>query len=251
MKRLLSVDWDYFFPIPNSDDETWLLYDWGHKEAPLFMGSMLWYSRDALFQARGLSRPTVNDQWKTFWSRVEIDPQAEMVFGESHSWAAAQEIAEDVTEVWSFDAHHDLGYNLHDLEDAVQGSYTCGTWLVHYVKNGAKVHVRYPEWKDPEEDGRPKIGQLHDLATYDPLERLPIFDRVFVCRSGAWVPPWCDEDYVTFVHDCPVPYEQKHDLAYHGWPSSPREYDENQVREHVDGMSMALDNFRMEKIRGK
>ena len=30
------------------------------------------------------------------------------------------------------------------------------------------------------------------------------FDAVSICRSGCWVPAWCDYDFVEFVMDCPV-----------------------------------------------
>lgn len=30
------------------------------------------------------------------------------------------------------------------------------------------------------------------------------FDAVSICRSGAWVPAWCDEQFVEFVKSCPV-----------------------------------------------
>jgi hypothetical protein len=31
-----------------------------------------------------------------------------------------------------------------------------------------------------------------------------VFDAVFVCRSGAWVPSWCDEQFGVFLEACPV-----------------------------------------------
>lgn len=29
------------------------------------------------------------------------------------------------------------------------------------------------------------------------------FDTVFVCRSGAWVPPWCDGQFEEFLDAAP------------------------------------------------
>jgi hypothetical protein len=31
-----------------------------------------------------------------------------------------------------------------------------------------------------------------------------IFDRIFIARSGAWVPPWLDDKWEQFIQDCPV-----------------------------------------------
>ncbi|MFE6664221.1 hypothetical protein ACFVFH_11770 [Streptomyces sp. NPDC057697] len=31
------------------------------------------------------------------------------------------------------------------------------------------------------------------------------FDLVFVCRSGAWVPPWADASFTDFLHSAPMP----------------------------------------------
>ena len=30
------------------------------------------------------------------------------------------------------------------------------------------------------------------------------FDRVFVCSSGSWTPPWLDEDFERFIARAPV-----------------------------------------------
>lgn len=32
-----------------------------------------------------------------------------------------------------------------------------------------------------------------------------VFHRVFVCRSGAWVPPWADPGFFAFLEEAPLP----------------------------------------------
>ena len=235
MARLLSVDWDYFFPIPsNRDAQTTSLFDWGHREAPFFMGSDIWIIREAAFRLAGRERPDVNDQWRTFWRQFRFSPETFLYYGESHSWAVSDMIADQVTEVWNFDAHHDLSYSPAAFQDAVEGKYDCGSWMVHYAKQGIPVHVRYPRWMDPKRDGRPAMSQIFDMKTdrRSDWRELPEFDLVFVCRSGAWVPPWADHKYSEFVDSCPV--RRRLDLGpMLGWPSTPRDYSDEAVEAHV------------------
>jgi len=34
------------------------------------------------------------------------------------------------------------------------------------------------------------------------------FDRVFICRSGAWIPTWLDDKFDKFISDCPLAYKR-------------------------------------------
>jgi hypothetical protein len=38
----------------------------------------------------------------------------------------------------------------------------------------------------------------------DGASHLGQFDKVFVCRSGAWVPPWFDDAFADFLQIAPV-----------------------------------------------
>lgn len=235
---LLSVDWDFFFPVPQYDDK--FLYDWGHRETPLFMGPDLWYAREAAFISAGIPRPEVNDQWKDFWSRFTFSPDAWLFFGESHSWAASELVAQDVGRVWSYDAHHDLGYDAEAVDRTIFGSYSCDTWLLHYVMTKAEVHVRFPQWMRGYDWGEP--ARYPDSMDVDDDLVTTVIDRVFVCRSGAWVPPWCDHSYSEFVEACPVKADKRTDLEFFGWPSTPRDYDQSQTHEIAE-------NFRSLRAR--
>ena len=232
MVNLLSIDWDFFFPIPSRDPM--FLYDWGHREAPLFLGSHMWVMRDAAFRVAGIPRPDVNNEWRTFWDTVRIAPDAELYFGESHAWAADPDVAEGVTEVWSFDAHHDGGYDRITTNQAFEtGEFRCDTWMILYGQMGAKLQMRYPKWRTKSDEGKPFMPFYMNRKKIMPGEKMPVFDRVFVCRSGAWVPPWCDPKYSEFLSLCPVPLAQRHDMAYLGWPSEPRDYDPAAVEAYV------------------
>lgn len=238
--NLLSIDWDYFFPMPEEDGSA--LYDWGHREAPLFIDGPLWPMRAGAFMSRGLDLPVVNDHWTGFWDRFHFSDGAQLYFGESHSWAADQRVVEGVTGLWSYDAHHDCGYRKDDLIQAMhQGRYECGSWVLCYWPqisdsrawtDPLDIHIRYPAWKDWKHQENDCMIAGVDRKTDLMGDETPVFDRVFVCRSGAWVPPWCDEDYAQFVGLCPL--TDRTDMGPElGWPSTPRAWDENQALEHA------------------
>lgn len=239
--KLLSIDWDYFFPMLEEDGSA--LYDWGHREVTLYIDGPLWPMRAGAFMRQGLDLPGVNDHWTGFWDRFRFAEGAQLYFGESHSWAADQRVTEGITGLWSYDAHHDCGYHPEDLTLAMtQGRYDCGSWVLCYWPQIADVrthwddpldiHVRYPGWKDWRSAEESCSIFDVDRATDLMGEETPVFDRVFVCRSGAWVPPWCDLDYEKFVEGCPL--VDRVDLGPElGWPSTPRVWDENLALEHA------------------
>jgi hypothetical protein len=94
----------------------------------------------------------------------------------------------------------------------------CGDWLLYYaLTTSAEIHVRYPSWKqwafDYESDYAPGLDKsivkadiqiVDDTNTQD----MPVFDAVFVCRSGAWVPSWCDPAFFKFLDQCPLTTER-------------------------------------------
>lgn len=214
--RLLVVDWDYFFPNPLeggelTDTSVLYLYDWGHKETPFFIESV-WPLRAAGFLRRGLPLPGTSGEEIDFWSRFRFDPGVIMYVSESNADAARPEVLEGVREIWLFDAHADCGYrgeeSLKKIFDA--GSVDCEDWGLYAVSLGITLHVRYPQWKVGAFESEPvtgadvlfpgRVDRDIDEGDVFPLQ----FGRVFVCRSGAWVPPWLDEQFVRFVETAPV-----------------------------------------------
>ena len=212
MKSLLSVDWDYFFAEPwgmESQDRTGSrqhlgLYDWGHKEAPFF-ADFVWTVRAAGFQGMGLELPTTDGLEAGFWGRVRIAEDSQLYLADSHAMASSEEVLEGIDEVWNYDAHHDCGYSPErDMADLRQGIVQCGNWAMYaFLAHGIRVEQRYPTWKTRalEVDHPPGwVNARH--ASWN--EITPEFDRVFVCRSSCWVPPWCDEAFARFVDACPA-----------------------------------------------
>ena len=55
--RLLSVDWDFFFPELSFDPQKWMLYDWGHRDSGNFFLDQLWYDRAVGFMKNDMPLP--------------------------------------------------------------------------------------------------------------------------------------------------------------------------------------------------
>lgn len=226
MSNLLVVDWDYFFPNPleggfNLTGQDLYLYDWGHREAPFFI-DMIWGSRATGFLANDLPLPEVTDDWKTFPERFKLTDDATIFYADSnmHSGLIGTPDGGYFDNVLLYDAHHDAGYSVETFAEwqrqhVVKGQieFSCEDWmLVHYLQ-GAKLHWRFPDWhenfkerlREGQTDGEvahgpfwPK-GVTLDAEVDDGYEVDMEFDSVFICRSGAWVPPWEDEKFMEFV----------------------------------------------------
>jgi hypothetical protein len=204
--NLLVVDWDFFFPMPNSTStmEDRELYDWTHSETTFHISSALWDTRGSTFLYCGRELPMVTEDWRTFWDRFNISGDAQLFVAESNSAAASPEVADDVDgEVWLYDAHHDCGYNTLKSAQAIHsGRWSCEEWMILYGRKVgvSNLHTRYPLHRDQafEKEPVPYWPQL-DRRFDDPTEETPEFHKVFVCRSGAWVPSWCDRQFDYFV----------------------------------------------------
>lgn len=235
MSKLLVVDWDWFFPAverPQDGDE-WVLYDWGHAESLMFIEA-LWPDRAAGFVRNGLPLPKTNGLDEDFWGRFAFAADVEVFASESNSKAAEPTVADDVDEVWLYDAHHDAGYHGGGVDELVRlcdgGRWSCEDWMVLHYAQGASLHVRYPQWRHYAMDDEPAplvpVDRQVDDGSNGP-DGL-VFDRVFVCRSGAWVPPWVDEDFTAFVEAAPAKAEVLGD-----YPLAPRAFSMEQVGEYV------------------
>jgi hypothetical protein len=67
-----------------------------------------------------------------------------------------------------------------------------------------------------------------------------VFHRVFLCRSGAWVPPWVDPAFFAFLESAPLPKEALEPLA-------PRPFDLEALRSRAREEALGL--FIMETLR--
>jgi len=218
MSNLLVVDFDFFFMNPleaadTSVDQRWFWkFDWGHSESQAIFLNVVWPMRAGSFLKDGYPLPGV-DVPEGFWDRFTFTEDAVGEVSDSNMYSGIAANEREFEHVWLFDAHHDM-YGIETKEQLAEfartNTVTCENWMfVHYLK-GSKLHWRYPRWnKAAGQHYRPEAkrwgcdARKDDGAKFDAKNM--VFDAVSVCRSGAWVPPWCDEDFKEFLDACPVP----------------------------------------------
>lgn len=205
MGVLLSVDWDFFADMSGENDPKLIyMYDWGHSEAHHSeLLNILWVSRAAGFTHFGLDLPTTSGEEDTFWSRFKFSDKCELFIAESHMNAANVDVYSGINKVLNYDAHHDCGYN-NENNIAETMRVACEDWLLLYDMIGADIEVVYPRWRSYALEAEPKPPIDVDRRVDDGLLVEDVIDRIYICRSGSWVPPWLDDKWEQFVKDCPV-----------------------------------------------
>jgi hypothetical protein len=157
-----------------------------------------WVYRAQQYLQYSQELPTTLGSEDRFWHRFTFAPECRLFVAESHAAAAHPAVREGVVEVWNFDAHHDAGY-----ERAPEGAFANENWLMAY-NDAVRKYVRYPAWKRSAFVEEPTTLVAVERQFDDGASIPQSFDRVFVCRSSQWVPPWLDEGFAAFVASCPV-----------------------------------------------
>lgn len=211
--KLLSIDWDFFFPVPDAGPEA-VMYDWGHSESKFYMSSYLWRSRAIGFLVNGLPLPGLSGEEQGFWKRFDLSNVGSIQFAESH--ADIMHLVSEGDEITNYDAHHDAGYGkpLKDL------TISCEDWA-HWsaAKLGCTVKTVYPRWKltggcsAEQTPDCASVTLTHDNGLPDPTP----YDAVFVCRSGAWTPPWVDKAFDEFLLEAGEDLEEVGELTHRPW----------------------------------
>lgn len=203
----LVLDWDYFFPLRPE-------WEWNHWEAPAMIEGMVWAARALDFFLRQKPLP-LSLGWRGFWNRFKFADGTKLYYADSNALAYTALLGEfgaelRSTDVWLFDQHHDC-YEA-GAEDLYEGRVTCENWMIQLglPHDGRNLHVLFPNHDtDPiSAVAEPFFHDLDQRVDNDlPPGYLPkVFDAVFVCRSGAWVPPWMgmDLEFFDLIDDCPV-----------------------------------------------
>lgn len=238
--KLLSVDWDFFFPNPNETGEKLTfdqltLWDWGHNETAFNVSPVLWDIRATAFLKRGRELPGLSGEEWPFWGHFNFHPDARLFVADSHALASNAEVLDGIAEIWSFDAHPDMRQpnGPEEFRNLSRGIVDCGNWLTYawgvIGADARRVHIRLPGWITKpgwKMDGLSRLADIQPAALG--TEAMPTFDRVFVCRSGAWTPTWLDDEFVHFVNQAELPVSTFDiDLAD---PMTPRDFDLERVR---------------------
>lgn len=217
--NVLSIDFDFWFPEKPE-------YDWGHRETPIFL-EVVWPSRAISLLAQDVDirkemacaeSPEPSELKKHLESEKNWNfaDDCSVSVAESHASAyyAWEDLSGDVT-VYHLDAHHDFGYGSESVE-----SLDCGSWIYHLAKKISidRVKLVYPGWRENERsavlnsnaDFPPSSviermnsvlrGELDISYGVDSLPNDLDIDAVFICRSGCWVPPWFDRQFIDLIH---------------------------------------------------
>jgi len=196
--RLLSVDWDYFFPIPKEDDERSLLYDWGHREGWKFLMDGVWQIRAEAFLRSGFELPSTDGKEIGFWNRFKFNTGTKLYIADSHTFIYDANVRRNIRSIVNFDAHHDAYQRPADCLD--YGKVECQNWASFLRIEKIKVTWVKPNWHQRTDTPKYRMEILRDEGqNFDEP-----FDRIYICRSGAWTPSWVEDKFWKFVGDCPI-----------------------------------------------
>ena len=189
--KILSVDWDYFYPDSSP-------YDWGARESPFFI-TELWKLRVAdvnlLTQVPAL-KEYVPKVPRGFWKKI-VSNKPDLYVDDSHKDIFP--LLEKGSIVTNLDAHHDFGYEqLAEL--------SCDNWAKIALDKGIlkEYHLVYPAWRRAEDESENLKAGVASISYELPAKQ--DYDLIFVCRSGAWTPPWHDLTFSNFVGKAPRRY---------------------------------------------
>jgi len=212
----LSVDWDYFVFTENEYQGSYL----ENKRSLIDE----WYKRYIISRKSGRDiRKSYKlcPEVKSFWIKIKkyfrFSDKVKVYVSDSHS--LSYKIAKEckANSVCLFDAHSDLGYG---GAASLNFEVNCANWLGKLLKENAidSAIIFYSPYTT-ENPGYFKQMNMRYNIRYESLDSLKSrteISAIHICRSGAWVPPWFDDDFFKFVDELNMPYE-KAELMERKW----------------------------------
>jgi len=197
-KTLLTVDWDAFIPVNKSGDPQ--LWDIGHAETNLHVNT-LWQMRGGLVEHMQVDPALAKPFWAEMQRRFAPFTDYTLV-SDSHMHVFGWLM--DIQQVVLVDAHHDCWQG---PKNAVDCSNWARVWLgksrtkhLHWIVPDWVDITIYDEWKFVTKEKRVSIYKLSDILKGSHMNALPrTIDRVHVCRSGCWTPPWLDQAFIDWL----------------------------------------------------
>jgi len=227
-KVWLSLDWDFFC----REEPEW---DWGHSEDGNIYQTIAWNIRATTALARGIdlrketslqhSKPAPARFWRSL-ERLGFNFDRVLGLGiadsHRHAYRFFKELPDaQATQIVHIDAHHDLFYSVPSLKHSDENDDPrCDDWhLLTLLRGKLRSLVVYPQWKGlcEWEDLLETITSVDTQSSWATARMLQkIVDTcvwgdphvpavagevegIFICRSGAWVPPWHDLAFNRFV----------------------------------------------------
>lgn len=208
VRSLLSIDWDYFIPLKRE----WL---GSYMENQKNIVS-IWYKRYIKSALKGEDLEKSVDAapvLKAFWFKIkehfDFAKHVKVFVSESHMLSYYIARANECEEVYSFDAHADLGYagiNSTDFE------LNCANWLGKLLSENKikRAHIIYSPYTFEKPEDFRDFNKLFRIRYYEDIDCLPegiYIVSVHICRSGAWTPPWLDNKFEKFVKNLNLPFK--------------------------------------------
>jgi len=191
---LLSIDFDFFVP----EKPRW---DLGHCEDEMFL-KMMWTTRGHL-----IPEMKTDGNEKDFWKRLPWHIPASQDVFVSDSHLLAYHLTKDTDHIVLIDRHHDC-FEWPTTKGPFQVD--CGNWAAVWLSACAKRKLL---WVHPDDlstdDLEIPVHTCRERILAVPYSRFCKMRltrdlkcpnlTIHVCRSGCWVPPWLDQDFVNFV----------------------------------------------------
>ena len=194
-KVALSIDFDYFI----RENPLW---DFGHNESLTSFHQSVWnirYGSVNLYEETDVKKYADIDPGHLI-EELEVkgfkfSPEVRLCLADSHMHAYAFFKKRRVSEMYHLDAHHDM-YQTSSMID-------CGNWLHRYwMENRVKeIHWIYPTWLDEFGGAVNQFNYKIDIRKFKDvkLDQPVSVGSVFICRSGVWVPPHHDPEFLEML----------------------------------------------------
>ena len=207
MKRVLSIDWDYFINA-TAHQRDMLFPDGGNENISYEIQDFIWNShysnptnKEELMKLGVLKEEysILHRILRKFTEKYAYSTVAnlyrEVLVTVSHRWIydfiMQRTTKGEEFEVYNVDFHHDM-YSLKTRDQEVN----CGNWVNCLLEKRPKMNYHWVKREDSDDEvlGGAKVDcadcKLEDLKDLD-------FDYVFICRSDCWSPPHLDNYFET------------------------------------------------------
>ena len=189
IKRVLSIDWDYFQDVTKKQI---INYPDGNETLGE-LNNLVWAVRYSdmypNFDPREISinKKLYDEMMNIIKFQTKGTPAR---IAESHAqcynFIKYEFNPGDIIELYNVDLHHDL---FNDNEEEMN----CGNWILYLMKS----YEVYLSWfnRSVSLEAYKLSKKNKDMRMYtDSLDEIKhtLFDAVFLCRSGAWIPPHLD-----------------------------------------------------------
>lgn len=204
MKRILSLDWDYFVNATAAQRYT-LFPDGGNENISYELQDFIWNSHYACSpELREIE--VLKDDYKTMFDILKrfsnkyvtspvANPNRKVLITVSHRWCyefILQRTNEDEEfELYNVDFHHDM-YHYRTPDERVN----CGNWVNCLFEQRPNMKYSWIKREDSDENTIGGEKAPCNICTLKELEGLD-FDYIFICRSDCWSPPHLDTFFKT------------------------------------------------------